>query len=88
MEDCICAASECVNLLDKKCFCGHLAFKVDIRKAYYWMNYILATFRRFGFSEKSCAWIHFIFVPARVLVLFNGVLKGYFSCPRGVHRGI
>lgn len=34
MEDCIAMVSNCVNLLDKKCFWGNVALKIDIRKAF------------------------------------------------------
>lgn len=34
ISDCICTASECINLLDKRAFAGQLAKKIDIRKAF------------------------------------------------------
>lgn len=34
ISDCICIASECINLLDKKAFGGQSAMKIDIKKTF------------------------------------------------------
>ncbi|KAK3221988.1 hypothetical protein Dsin_009013 [Dipteronia sinensis] len=34
VEDCIALASDCVNVLHKKCYGGNVAIKIDIRKAF------------------------------------------------------
>ena len=34
IEDCIALASDCVNVLHKKCYEGSVAMKIDIRKAF------------------------------------------------------
>ena len=34
IEDCVALASDCVNVLHKKCYEGNLAMKIDIRKAF------------------------------------------------------
>jgi hypothetical protein len=34
IEDCICLASEAINLLNKKAFGGNVALKIDISKAF------------------------------------------------------
>lgn len=41
----------------------------------------------FGFSSIFCHWIHNILQSARVSVLMNDSMVGYFSCSRGVRQG-
>lgn len=39
IDECIMAASICVNLFDQKCFGGKLASKIDIHKTFAFMNF-------------------------------------------------
>ncbi|KAK2642140.1 hypothetical protein Ddye_023903 [Dipteronia dyeriana] len=38
IQDCIAIASDCINALDKHCYEGNIAIKIDIRKAFDTMN--------------------------------------------------
>ncbi|KAK0574172.1 hypothetical protein LWI29_019254 [Acer saccharum] len=40
IEDCIALASNCVNVLHKKCYVGNLAMKIDIRKAFDTLDWV------------------------------------------------
>lgn len=80
-------ASDCVNLLDKKCFGSNGSLNVDIRKAFDSMSwdFILEVLRCFEFFVY--AWIKSIFESAWISILLNGTPEGYFSCFRGVPQG-
>ena len=51
MGDCILGASECFNSLSNSAFGGHVALKIDIRKAFDSISwfFVLEIFRSFGF---------------------------------------
>lgn len=86
--DCICLASEAVNLLDKKCFGGNMALKIDIKKAFdtsYWC-FLLKVLKAFGFHPLFCNWIKVILKSAKLSISINGHSVGYFSCKRGVRQ--
>ncbi|XP_058784485.1 uncharacterized protein LOC131659290 [Vicia villosa] len=88
IHDCIALASEAFNLLDTKTWCGNIALKVDISKAFdtlQW-DFLLKVLHNFGFNEKF-SWINCILHSAHLSVNVNGSLKGYFSCSRGVRQG-
>ncbi|XP_019432658.1 PREDICTED: uncharacterized protein LOC109339642 [Lupinus angustifolius] len=70
IQDCICIASEAINLLDHKVFGGNLAIKLDIRKAFDTMDwcFLLDTLKAFGFCNKFCTWI-------KKDVLSRGIMK-------------
>jgi len=89
ISDCIILASEVVNLLTKKQFDGNITMKVDIRKAFDTLdwNFLLDVLRKFGFSQLFCNWILDILHSARLSILFNGNVIGYFPCNRGVRQG-
>ncbi|XP_019455048.1 PREDICTED: uncharacterized protein LOC109356167 [Lupinus angustifolius] len=54
IQDCICLASEAINLMDHKTFGGNLAIKLDIKKDFDTMdwNFIIDTLKAFGFNHK------------------------------------
>ncbi|XP_058725545.1 uncharacterized protein LOC131596826 [Vicia villosa] len=54
IKDCIALASEAFNLLDSKSWCGNVALKVDILKAFDTLNwnFLLQVLIRFGFNAK------------------------------------
>lgn len=59
IKDCVCLASEAINLMDKRAYGGNLALKVNISKAFDTLewSFLLKVLRKFGFSEKFCDWI-------------------------------
>ncbi|KAI9168887.1 hypothetical protein LWI28_003367 [Acer negundo] len=53
IEDCIALASNCVNVLQKKCYRGNLAMEIDIRKAFDTLDwsFLCRVLQAFGFSS-------------------------------------
>ncbi|KAK3204284.1 hypothetical protein Dsin_018330 [Dipteronia sinensis] len=87
--DCIAGASECFIVLNNGSHGGHLALKIDIRKAFdsiSW-SFLFEVLRCFDFSASFIGWVEAIFDSARISVLINGSLHGYFPCSRGVRQG-
>jgi len=89
ISDCVILASEMVNLLTKKQFGGNIAIKVDIRKAFDTLdwNFLVAVLRKFGFNTLFCDWILAILRSARLSILVNGNVVGFFPCNSGVRQG-
>ncbi|XP_019422999.1 PREDICTED: uncharacterized protein LOC109332473 [Lupinus angustifolius] len=89
IQDCICCASEAINLLDHKVFGGNLALKLDITKAFDTLDwkFLADTLTAFGFGGKFISWINSIMHSAKLSVVVNGKSYGYFSCSRGVRQG-
>ncbi|XP_019460146.1 PREDICTED: uncharacterized protein LOC109359906 [Lupinus angustifolius] len=89
INDCICLASEAINLLDHKIFGGNLAIKIDIKKAFDTLDwdFLLLTLKQFGFNHKFRNWIKIILDSARLSINVNGKMVGFFKCTRGVRQG-
>lgn len=89
IKDCLCLASEAINILDKKSFGGNLALKIDITKAFDTLDwrFLLKVLRCFGFNDTFCNWISSILSSATLSISVNGYLQGYFNCTRGVRQG-
>ncbi|PNY04508.1 ribonuclease H [Trifolium pratense] len=85
ISDCVLVASEAINVLQKKCFAGNLALKIDIRKAFDTLewSFLISVLQQFGFSPIFCAWIEEILRSARLSILVNGKAVGFFNCLRG-----
>ena len=90
ISDCILLASECVNLLDNKCFGGNVAIKFDVAKAFDTLNwdFLDRVLRAFGFHDTFVQWVRVILSSARLSILFNGSPFRFFGCSRGVRQGI
>jgi hypothetical protein len=82
IKDCICLASEAVNVLHKKSFGGNLAIKVDIAKAFDTLDwsFLIRVLKAYGFNDMFCKWIHSILASAKISISINGKLHGFFSC--------
>jgi len=89
IKDSICLTSEAVNLLNKKCFGGNIAFKINISKAIDTLewSFLLKFLNAFGFNEKFCGWIKEILESAKLSISVNGKQNGFFNCKRGVRQG-
>lgn len=89
ISDCICTASEAINLLNKKSFGGNIALKIDIKKAFDTIdwNFLLKVLHTFGFEPKFTKWIAVILQSAKLSIAVNGNAAGFFSCSRGVRQG-
>jgi len=75
--------------LDKICFGGNLALKIDVSKAFDTLDwsFLLKVLHGFGFNNTFCNWIHTILKSAMMSISINGMQNGYFSCKRGVRQG-
>ena len=89
IEDCVALASDCVNMLDKKCYGGNLAMKIDICKTLDILDwfFLRKVFQAFGFSFVFVGQIDIILISSRLSVLISVVSKGYFRYSRGVRQG-
>lgn len=88
ITDCICIASEAINMLENKSFRGNLAIKLDIRKAFDTIDwkFLLKVLQAFGFDPIFCNWINVIIHSVKVSFLVNGKPIGVFNCKRGVRQ--
>ncbi|XP_019455087.1 PREDICTED: uncharacterized protein LOC109356210 [Lupinus angustifolius] len=89
IKDCICIASEAVNMLDHKTFGGNIAIKLDIKKAFDTLewNFLLQTLQAFGFNQTFINWISLIIHSAKLSITVNGHNIGFINCYRGVRQG-
>ncbi|XP_057790907.1 uncharacterized protein LOC131008020 [Salvia miltiorrhiza] len=89
IHDCIMLGSEGINCMNRSCKGKNMACKVDIKKAFDTMNwrFIRCAMEAMGFDQRFLDWISTIFVSARLSILYNGQLFGYFACSRGVRQG-
>jgi len=89
IKDCLCLASEVINILDKKAFGGNLALKIDITKAFDTLDwkFLLKVLKCFGFNQTFCNWIDVILSSTTLSISINGSQEGYFNCTRGVRQG-
>ena len=78
-----------MNVLQKKCYRGNLAMKIDIQKTFDTLDwfFLCRVLRAFGFSSVFVDWIDDILHSSRLSVLLNGVPEGYFCCFRRVRQG-
>ncbi|KAK3212808.1 hypothetical protein Dsin_017514 [Dipteronia sinensis] len=88
VEDCIALASDCVNVLHKKCYGGNVAIKINTRKAFDTLDwkFLCRVLRAFGFSQTFMDWIVSILGSSRLSIFINGSPAGYFGCTRGVRQ--
>ncbi|CAL0327859.1 unnamed protein product [Lupinus luteus] len=89
IHDCICIASEAINLLDFKTHGGNLAIKLDVRKAFDTLDwkFLLNTLSAFGFDERFIHWVEVILKSAMLSISVNSQSIGYFHCKRRVRQG-
>ncbi|XP_019431608.1 PREDICTED: uncharacterized protein LOC109338759 [Lupinus angustifolius] len=88
-QECICLASEAINLLDHKTFGGNMAIKLDIKKPFDIIDwdFITSTLTEFGFSVHFTNLIKVILSSARLSFCVNGHMVGFTNCSRGVRQG-
>jgi len=84
----MCITSGVVNVLHKKTFGGNLALKIDMAKAFDTLDwsFLLKVLNSFGFNDLFCSWIKTIIESAKMSIVINGKLHGFFSCSRGVRQ--
>ncbi|KAK3212741.1 hypothetical protein Dsin_017447 [Dipteronia sinensis] len=89
VEDCTALASDCVNVVYKKCYGGNVAMTIDIRKAFDTLDwkFLCQVLMAFGFSQTFMDWIVSIMGSSKLSILINGSPPGYFGCSRGVRPG-
>ncbi|XP_057811778.1 uncharacterized protein LOC131026015 [Salvia miltiorrhiza] len=66
-----------------------MACKIDIRKAFDTLrwDFLLNVLQVSGYDDRFINWIKIILHSARLSILYNGKLRGYFGCSRGVRKG-
>ncbi|XP_057811401.1 uncharacterized protein LOC131025621 [Salvia miltiorrhiza] len=89
IHDCIMLSSEGFNAMQRTNRGSNMACKVDIKKAFDTIRweFIMQVLRANGYHETFINWISIIFKSARLSILYNGQLTGYFPCSRGVRQG-
>ncbi|XP_057785445.1 uncharacterized protein LOC131002988 [Salvia miltiorrhiza] len=89
IHDCIMLGSEGFNCMNRTNHGSNMACKIDIKKAFDTMSwdFIFKVLRVMGFQDTFISWISLIFHSARISILYNGRLSGYFPCTRGVRQG-
>ncbi|XP_057792980.1 uncharacterized protein LOC131009580 [Salvia miltiorrhiza] len=89
IHDCIMLGSEGLNCMERTNNGINMACKIDIRKAFdtiRW-DFVFQVLRANGYHETFINWVSIIFTSARLSILYNGRLTGYFPCSRGVRQG-
>ncbi|XP_019434814.1 PREDICTED: uncharacterized protein LOC109341364 [Lupinus angustifolius] len=81
IKDCICLASEAINMMDHKNFWSNLAIKLDIKNAFDTIDwtFLLDTLHIFGFNYKFIQWIKVILQYAKLSINVNGNSVGFFK---------
>ncbi|XP_057774811.1 uncharacterized protein LOC130993790 [Salvia miltiorrhiza] len=89
IHDCIMLSSEGFNCMQRTNRGLNMACKIDIRKAFDTIRwgFIVQVLRATGYHEDFIRWVQIIFTSARISILYNGNLSGYFACSRGVRQG-
>ncbi|XP_057803511.1 uncharacterized protein LOC131018823 [Salvia miltiorrhiza] len=89
IHDCILLGSEGINCMRRSIGGVNMACKIDIKKAFDTLrwDFLLAVLKVGGYDEKFVNWIRIILHSARLSILYNGRLHGYFACSRGVRQG-
>ncbi|XP_057779784.1 uncharacterized protein LOC130998382 [Salvia miltiorrhiza] len=89
IHDCIMLSSEGFNCMHRTNRGLNMACKIDIRKAFDTIRwgFIMQVLRATGYHESFIQWVQIIFASARLSILYNGNLSGYFACSRGVRQG-
>lgn len=88
IRDGICLTSEVINILGNKSYCGNVALKIEIAKAFDTLNwdFIIQTLACFGFSNTFCNWIQVILSSSILSICLNGKVVGFFKCTNGVRQ--
>ncbi|XP_057775017.1 uncharacterized protein LOC130993994 [Salvia miltiorrhiza] len=89
IHDCIMLGSEGINCLNRSCGGQNMACKVDITKAFDTLrwDFLINVLTVCGYNQRFIGWIEIILKSARLSILYNGELCGYFGCSRGVRQG-
>ncbi|XP_057811732.1 uncharacterized protein LOC131025969 [Salvia miltiorrhiza] len=89
IHDCILMGSEGFNCMKRTSRGQNMACKIDIRKAFDTLrwDFLVNVLHVMGFDVRFIDWIKVILTSARISILYNGKLYGYFGCSRGVRQG-
>ncbi|XP_057789598.1 uncharacterized protein LOC131006455 [Salvia miltiorrhiza] len=89
IHDCIMLGSEGVNCMKRTNNGVNMACKIDIQKAFDTLrwDFLLLVLKMRGYDAIFIRWIEIILHSARLSILYNGRLHGYFACSRGVRQG-
>ncbi|VFQ73685.1 unnamed protein product [Cuscuta campestris] len=89
IDDHILLAQEAIHGLDRKVFGGNLLIKIDMAKAFDYMNwsFLEGTLGKFGFSQVASNMLMANLRSSFISVLINGEPHGFFPMTRGVKQG-
>ncbi|VFQ98696.1 unnamed protein product [Cuscuta campestris] len=89
IDDHILLAQEAIHGLDRKVFGGNLLIKIDMAKAFDYMNwsFLEGTLGKFGFSQVASNLLMANLRSSFISVLINGEPHGFFPMTRGVKQG-
>ncbi|XP_057775188.1 uncharacterized protein LOC130994172 [Salvia miltiorrhiza] len=89
IHDCIMLGSEGINCLRRSSNGQNMACKVDISKAFDTLrwDFLINVLKVCGYNHRFIRWIEVILSSARLSILYNGELRGFFGCSRGVRQG-
>jgi len=91
IKDCLCLASEAINILDKIAFGGNLALKIDITKAFDTLDwkFLLKVLSCFGFNQTLCNWIASIYpqplFQSQLMANNKGILNVQGELDKAIH---
>ncbi|VFQ70835.1 unnamed protein product [Cuscuta campestris] len=89
IDDHILLAQEAIHGLDRKVLGGNLLIKIDMAKAFDYMNwsFLEGTLGKFGFSQVASNMLMANLWSSFISVLINGEPHGFFPMTRGVKQG-
>lgn len=87
--DNIALAQEITREIGRRGKCNNVMFSLDMLKAYdrlEW-DFLLAVLRKFGFAERWVRLIQACISACSYSVVFQGIVRGYFTASRGLRQG-
>ncbi|XP_058784636.1 uncharacterized protein LOC131659466 [Vicia villosa] len=90
VKDIIGLASEAINFLDSKSWCGSIILKVDTMEVFNILkwSFLLKVLYQIGFNSTFCNRIQSMLQSAFLSIYVNNFLKGYFNCTNGVCQDV
>lgn len=89
INNCICLASEAINLIRKKAFGVNFSLNINTSKAFDTLNRGLfhKVINKFSFKSIFCNWFHVILSFSYISIYINGAYQGLFKCGIWMRQG-